>query len=128
MRERLANRGYKVSDDGKTVTCWWFDNMGPQPMKLTGPITDTSLEMSGTIPGMGTMKIVEKKVSMSYGGIPVVRGGIDLGQMAEEQANAVLKQREFRMTVDLGLGRGSVTVWTSDLTVDYVKINASYRS
>jgi glutamate N-acetyltransferase / amino-acid N-acetyltransferase len=40
----------------------------------------------------------------------------------------VLKQREFKMTVDLGLGRASVTVWTSDLTLDYVKINASYRS
>ncbi len=57
---------YKVSDDGKTVSCWWFDNMGPEPMKLTGPITDTSLEMTGTIPGMGTMKIVEKKVEGGF--------------------------------------------------------------
>ena len=78
--------------------------------------------------GRAGVKIVENKVSMSYGGIPVVRGGIGLGQTAEEQANMVLKQREFRITVDLGLGRASVTVWTSDLTLDYVKINASYRS
>jgi glutamate N-acetyltransferase/amino-acid N-acetyltransferase len=78
--------------------------------------------------GRAGVPVVEKKISISYGSVPVVRRGIGLGQTAEEQANLVLKQREFTMTVDLGLGRASAIVWTSDLTLDYVRINASYRS
>ena len=42
----------KLSDDGKTVNAWWFDNMGPEPMKLTGTVTETTIEISGTVPGM----------------------------------------------------------------------------
>jgi glutamate N-acetyltransferase/amino-acid N-acetyltransferase len=71
---------------------------------------------------------VEKRIAISYGDVPVVRGGISLGPAAEEQANDVLKKPEFTLTVSLGQGRASATVWTSDLSLDYVKINASYRS
>ena len=78
--------------------------------------------------GRAGVPVVEKKINIAYGDVPVVRRGVGLGQGAEEQANGVLKQREFTMTVDLGLGRAAVTVWTADLTVDYIKINASYRS
>jgi hypothetical protein len=56
-----------VSDDGKTVTTWWFDSMMGDPMKLSGPVTDGTLEMSGAMPGgMGTMKIVSKKVEGGF--------------------------------------------------------------
>ena len=78
--------------------------------------------------GRAGVKIRENRIAISYGDIPVVRRGIGLGQGAEEQANAVLRQREFTLTVHLGQGRAAATVWTSDLTLDYVKINASYRS
>jgi hypothetical protein len=46
----------KVSADGKTVTTWWFDSMMPEPMKLAGPLTDTTSTLEGTSP-MGAMKI-----------------------------------------------------------------------
>src|SRR5207245_381137 len=78
--------------------------------------------------GRAGVTIKENRIAISYGDIPVVRRGIGLGQAAEEQANAVLRQREFTLTVHLGQGRAAATVWTSDLTLDYVKINASYRS
>ena len=78
--------------------------------------------------GRAGVTIRENRIAISYGDIPVVRRGIGLGQAAEAQANMVLRQREFTLTVHLGQGRAAATVWTSDLTLDYVKINASYRS
>ena len=78
--------------------------------------------------GRTGVNVVEKRIAISYGNVPVVRGGISLGPAAEAQANAVLKRPEFALTVSLGQGRASATVWTSDLSIDYVKINASYRS
>ena len=78
--------------------------------------------------GRAGVTIRENRIAISYGDIPVVRRGIGLGQAAEVQANVVLRQREFMLTVHLGQGRAAATVWTSDLTLDYVKINASYRS
>ena len=39
-----------------------------------------------------------------------------------------MRGREVEITVDIGLGRGSATVWTCDLTHGYIDINGSYRS
>jgi glutamate N-acetyltransferase / amino-acid N-acetyltransferase len=40
----------------------------------------------------------------------------------------VMKQSEITVRVVLGRGKASETVWTCDLSYDYVKINADYRS
>ncbi len=52
---------HKVSDDGKTVTVWWFDNFLAEPLKLSGPLKETGYEISGDCPGMGVMKITFEK-------------------------------------------------------------------
>ena len=39
-----------------------------------------------------------------------------------------MKNRDIVIHVDLGLGSGSTTVWTCDLTHGYIEINADYRS
>jgi glutamate N-acetyltransferase/amino-acid N-acetyltransferase len=39
-----------------------------------------------------------------------------------------MKNDSLSLTVDLGLGKDEATVWTCDLTHDYVSINADYRS
>ena len=78
--------------------------------------------------GRAGVPIAEDRIGIFYGDIPVVRRGIGLGQAAESRANTVLKQCEFTLIVHLGQGRSSAIVWTSDLSLDYVKINASYRS
>ena len=39
-----------------------------------------------------------------------------------------MKAREFTVTVDLGMGKAATIVWTTDLSPEYIKINASYRS
>lgn len=46
----------------------------------------------------------------------------------EAKAKEILEENEVRITVDLGVGSDEATGWTCDLTYDYIKINASYRS
>ncbi len=59
---------------------------------------------------------------------PVVKKGMGLGPQAEKKATQVLKKRSFKVTVDLHRGKSQFSVFTTDLSLDYVKINASYRS
>lgn len=47
---------------------------------------------------------------------------------AEADAAAVMKQPEFRIDIRVGDGPGTATYWTSDLSHQYVSINADYRS
>lgn len=47
---------------------------------------------------------------------------------SEEAVSAYMKRDDIVITVDLGLGRGKATVWTCDLTKEYVAINGDYRS
>ena len=47
---------------------------------------------------------------------------------SEEATSAYMKRDEIRITADIGIGRGKATVWTCDLTKEYVAINGDYRS
>ncbi|MGE0282243.1 MAG: bifunctional glutamate N-acetyltransferase/amino-acid acetyltransferase ArgJ [Rhizobiaceae bacterium] len=47
---------------------------------------------------------------------------------SEEKTSAYMKGDEIRIRADIGLGRGKATVWTCDLTKEYVAINGDYRS
>jgi glutamate N-acetyltransferase/amino-acid N-acetyltransferase len=42
--------------------------------------------------------------------------------------SAYMKKQELEVSVDVGVGRASATVWTCDLTKQYVAINGDYRS
>ena len=46
----------------------------------------------------------------------------------EAQVSATMREKEIDIRVGLGLGRGKATVWTCDLTKEYVAINGDYRS
>jgi len=46
----------------------------------------------------------------------------------EQDAAAVMKQGEFRIRIQVGAGPGKAVFWTSDLSAEYVRINADYRS
>ncbi len=46
----------------------------------------------------------------------------------EEDGQRVMKQSEITVRIGLGRGTASETVWTCDLSHDYVTINADYRS
>ena len=57
----------------------------------------------------------------------VARGGRNPAYL-EQDGQRVMKQSEITVRVDLGRGAASDTVWTCDLSHDYVSINADYRS
>ncbi|MCG8294979.1 bifunctional glutamate N-acetyltransferase/amino-acid acetyltransferase ArgJ [Pseudomonas entomophila] len=46
----------------------------------------------------------------------------------EEQGSAVMAQEEITIRIELGRGQCSETIWTTDLSHEYVKINAEYRT
>ena len=46
----------------------------------------------------------------------------------EELGANYMKREEIAITVDVGVGEGTATVWTCDLTAEYIAINADYRS
>ncbi len=47
---------------------------------------------------------------------------------SEEATSAYMKRDDIRIRADIGIGRGKATVWTCDLTKEYVTINGDYRS
>jgi glutamate N-acetyltransferase/amino-acid N-acetyltransferase len=60
--------------------------------------------------------------------VPLVRKGLGCGKEAEERATEAMKKRSFIVTLNLNLGSVQASVYTSDLSYDYVRINGSYRS
>jgi glutamate N-acetyltransferase/amino-acid N-acetyltransferase len=68
------------------------------------------------------------RIALHVGPVAVVRHGVGLGPSAEAEAAVILKQSEFSVTVDLGQGKGQAILRTCDLSQEYVRINASYRS
>ena len=78
--------------------------------------------------GRAGVPIHPSKVKLSFGGIPMVRGGVGLGQGAERRIAKVFQRKEFTIAVGLGQGAHGAHLWTTDLSYDYVRINASYRS
>jgi glutamate N-acetyltransferase/amino-acid N-acetyltransferase len=67
-------------------------------------------------------------VDVFFDEIPIVKRGIGVGGRLEKRAGEVLKNKSFKVVVDLHQGKGQFSLYTTDLSFDYVKINASYRS
>ena len=68
------------------------------------------------------------KVQLWLGDVWVAKDGGRNPAYQEADGQAVMKQSEILVTVDLGRGSSEETVWTCDLSHDYVSINADYRS
>jgi glutamate N-acetyltransferase/amino-acid N-acetyltransferase len=68
------------------------------------------------------------KVDIFFNDIQMVKDGLWCGPDAEKNATRVLKTPEFKIVIDLKLGSGMMSYWTCDFSIDYVKINADYRS
>ena len=68
------------------------------------------------------------KVDLYLDDVLVARRGGRFAGYREEQGAAVMKKPEFLVRAVLHRGRSSATVWTCDLSFDYVKINAEYRT
>jgi glutamate N-acetyltransferase/amino-acid N-acetyltransferase len=70
----------------------------------------------------------QDRTAIYIGDEQAAAGGRRAPDYSESRAHEHLKGREVRLTADLGVGKGEATVWTCDLTHDYITINADYRS
>ena len=78
--------------------------------------------------GRSGVAIDPDKVTMRFDDIVMVERGVGMGLEAEQKIAQVFKHKEFTVTVHLGQGHAHAHMWTTDLSYDYVRINASYRS
>ena len=78
--------------------------------------------------GRSGIRFNPDKVDIAFGDALIVKAGIAQGSEAEERAARVLKNKHFTVCIDLQDGTGCEEVYTCDLSIDYVKINADYRS
>ena len=69
-----------------------------------------------------------QRVDLYFNGVKLVENGLAVGEEAEAQVTEILKESSFSLTIDLGQGKAEETVYTCDFSLDYVKINANYRS
>lgn len=78
--------------------------------------------------GKAGEKANRDKISIWIGEQHVAEDGLVLEKYQEDLAAEHMKGDEVSFTVDVGIGEGTATVWTCDLTHGYISINADYRS
>jgi glutamate N-acetyltransferase/amino-acid N-acetyltransferase len=78
--------------------------------------------------GHSRVRIDPNRIDVLFDGMPIVKNGMGVVSSLEEKAAEVIKNKSFKVIVHLHQGEGEFSVFTTDLSLDYVKINASYRS
>jgi glutamate N-acetyltransferase/amino-acid N-acetyltransferase len=78
--------------------------------------------------GHSGAQINPNRIDVFFDRVPVVKNGMGTGPRLEEKAGQILKKKSFKVAIDLHQGKSQFSVFTTDLSIDYVKINASYRS
>jgi glutamate N-acetyltransferase/amino-acid N-acetyltransferase len=78
--------------------------------------------------GRAGVPIQPDAVDVCFDDVLMVKSGMGCGKKAEGQATQILKQPEYTITIELNSGKGSSSVLTCDFSIDYVRINADYRS
>jgi glutamate N-acetyltransferase/amino-acid N-acetyltransferase len=68
------------------------------------------------------------RLAIWFGGVRVAVNGERDPDYSEAETTAVMRLEDIPVKVDIGLGQGKATVWTCDLTKEYVAINGDYRS
>lgn len=68
------------------------------------------------------------RISIYLDDVCIVRNGGRADDYTEQRGAAVMQQSDITITIRLGLGDAAITLWTCDLSYDYVRINAEYRT
>ena len=63
-----------------------------------------------------------------FGELPICRDGGRAPEFDEAAAHEYISQREFSISIQLHQGSGSCVFWTTDLTHEYISINADYST
>ncbi len=78
--------------------------------------------------GKSPARVAPDRVSIAIGDEVLVERGVQKPGARLDRIREVLGGREYAITIDLALGRGEDRVWTSDLSEEYVRINAKYTT
>ena len=78
--------------------------------------------------GRAGVAIDPKRIGLAFDGVPIVKRGAPLGPSAQQKIDRIVRNREYTVTIAVGGGGASATLWMTDLSYEYVRINASYRS
>ena len=78
--------------------------------------------------GRAGVSLEPDRIDIYFDDVQMVRHGIGRGKKIEADATTVIKKPEYTITIDLQMGTGEASILTCDFSVDYVKINADYRT
>ena len=77
--------------------------------------------------GRSGVAIEPARISLMFGALTVLKEGTPLA-FDEAEALRILTEKDIDIALDLGQGTASTTMWTCDLTHEYVSLNADYRT
>jgi len=78
--------------------------------------------------GYSGAEIDPNRIDIRFGDLQICRDGGRAAEFDEAAAHAYIAQPEFSIAIQLHQGEGSCVFWTTDLTVEYIHINADYSS
>jgi len=78
--------------------------------------------------GSSGAEIDPERIDIQFGELPICRDGGRAPEFDEAAAHAYVAQPEFSVSIELHQGTGSCIFWTTDLTVEYIHINADYST
>jgi glutamate N-acetyltransferase/amino-acid N-acetyltransferase len=78
--------------------------------------------------GYSGAEIDPARIDIRFGDLQICRDGGRAAGYDETAAHAYLSQKEFSISIDLHQGRGSCVFWSTDLTAEYIHINADYST
>ena len=76
--------------------------------------------------GYSGADIREERIDISFGKVRVVHKGLTTGKDGE--AGRILREKEVKILIDLHIGKASAQVLTCDMTEEYIRVNADYRT
>ncbi len=76
--------------------------------------------------GYSGIRMREDRVDIFFNSVQVVKNGIASGN--DKEAEEELKKKDIKITIKLKTGKASANIYTCDLTEEYIKINAEYRT
>ena len=78
--------------------------------------------------GRADEPVARERVTVKFGNLVAAHDGMVATNYSEAKMSAYMKRQELEVSIDVGVGRASSTMWTCDLTKQYVAINGDYRS
>lgn len=77
--------------------------------------------------GYSEAAAAQDKISLAIGDVIIVKKGMGI-PFEEKNLKAIMAEQDIIVTVDLGMGTDSATMWTCDFSYEYVKINGEYHT